>query len=147
MGQAETLGLLLRALSLRASARGATLTSSRSQHPEEHETCCEPHPDHERCAYPARGALGRIDAAAGLLEDLRWDETDQEPQPEGHEQEIVEVSEERDEVWNEVDGAGGVSEDEGAEEARGPRRARVGESQREREELALHSACPVSEAR
>jgi len=64
----------------------------------------------------------------------------------GHDHEIVEVTEDRHEVRDQVDRTEGVRRNGQRQQAHGPRRARIARGEVDDERLALEGACPRLES-
>ena len=90
--------------------------------------------DFPRPCHPSHDLLRFLTA---FREDIRGDETDHEHEPERDEDQIVQVSENRYEVRDEIDRGEGVADDKEGEELRVPGDAGVAAGQIEREGLPL----------
>jgi hypothetical protein len=64
----------------------------------------------------------------------------------GHDQEVIEVTEDRHEVRDQVDRAERVRRNRQRQQAHGPRRARIARGEVDDERLALEGACPRLES-
>ena len=62
---------------------------------------------------------------SGGKHDLGWNKTQYEHEPQGNNDEVIEVAQDRNEVRDEIDGAKGISSNEQREQTDEPRSTRV----------------------